>query len=495
MSTSPATHGPVRDRTRGQIIVLFALAMVAMLVMASLLFDGANALLSKRQLQDAADAAALAAANVIAAGAHSCLATGSASTVRSDVQAAAVNSVAANLPGFDASTVSVSCPGGWSNQAVAVGLHETTSSIFGGIIGQTGMSVSVSATAVNGGITSTKFSVVELDPSNLLWPKAYSGCPAVLFSGTNTVLFDGSMQVDSACAAANGGALSSNGNSATVTFASGASINLVGGYAPGPLKITPTPLTGQPYVKDPLAGLPAIPVSSLPVRSTKQTTLNGGSTILEPGVYVGGIAMKNSAIAYLHPGIYVFTDDASGNGGFSIGAQNQVFSIPRSLGSTSSATWATSDCPVGSTTCGVLLFNTGMTGNDIKGSEKDQITVGAGATVMLRPYQSTADGTGTNNPAYQNLLIWQDRSSVPSATYAQPPISLKGGGQVSISGTVYTPSAAVQMGGNSGGSGGNEVDITLQFISWDLQFNGNIGFHFYYQSDAFAKPLDYGLVQ
>ena len=51
------------------------------------------------------------------------------------------------------------------------------------------------------------------------------------------------------------------------------------------------------------------------------------------------------------------------------------------------------------------------------------------------------------------------------------------------------------MGGNSGGSGGSELDVTLQFISWDLQFNGNIGFHFYYQSEAFAKPTDYGLVQ
>ena len=28
---------------------------------------------------------------------------------------------------------------------------------------------------------------------------------------------------------------------------------------------------------------------------------------------------------------------------------------------------------------------------------------------------------------------------------------------------------------------------------WDLQFNGNIGFHFYYQSYLFAKPTDYGL--
>ena len=51
------------------------------------------------------------------------------------------------------------------------------------------------------------------------------------------------------------------------------------------------------------------------------------------------------------------------------------------------------------------------------------------------------------------------------------------------------------MAGNSGGAGGSNVELTLQFISWDLQFNGNIGFHFYYQSDEFAQLTDYGLVK
>jgi TadE-like protein len=55
--------------------------------------------------------------------------------------------------------------------------------------------------------------------------------------------------------------------------------------------------------------------------------------------------------------------------------------------------------------------------------------------------------------------------------------------------------AIVQMGGTSGGAGGSSVDVTLQFISWDLTFNGNISFHFFYQSDAFAKAMDYGLIK
>ena len=59
-----------------------------------------------------------------------------------------------------------------------------------------------------------------------------------------------------------------------------------------------------------------------------------------------------------------------------------------------------------------------------------------------------------------------------------------------IGGTVYAPSAKVQMGGSSGGSGGDSVDLTLQFISWDLELSGNSSFHFHYNANTFARPLD-----
>jgi hypothetical protein len=105
------------------------------------------------------------------------------------------------------------------------------------------------------------------------------------------------------------------------------------------------------------------------------------------------------------------------------------------------------------------------------------------------------DRTGTNDQRYDNLLFWQDKTPVPTSSSAQPPISLSGGGQIALTGTLYAPSAVVSMGGNSGGAGGSTVDVTLQFISWDLSFNGNIGFHFFYQSNAFTRPIDYGLIK
>jgi len=69
-----------REREHGQIIILFALAMVAMLAMGALLFSGAQTLVLRRQLQNAGDAAALAAANIMTNGVTTCTAARISST-------------------------------------------------------------------------------------------------------------------------------------------------------------------------------------------------------------------------------------------------------------------------------------------------------------------------------------------------------------------------------------------------------------------------------
>jgi Flp pilus assembly protein TadG len=505
--------GTAENSERGQVMIIFAAAFVVICMMLGLLFDGARGLTMRRQLQDTSDAAALSAVNLIQGiTPHGCSATGGATpgAPQASVVAAAVASVAGNMPEYNAnsSNVVVTCPSAaqlaalgitaGANNVVRVDLGRVAPTFFGSVLGSSGLQVNTTSMAINGKTSSNMYSVVELDPSGIGPSPKYNGCPSVLFSGSNTIIFDGSLEANSACTAGNGGALGTNGNSATVTFNNGATANLVGGYAPGPLLITPAPVTGVAPITDPLLKMAQnFPIpwtsASFPVRANTKTSLNGGSTVLEPGVYRGGIAMKNSAVAYLHPGIYVFVDDASGNGGFTIGSQNKVYSLPANLSSTTTTNWPT-DCPVNSN-CGVLLYNTGMVGNDINGPQKDAISVGAGATLQLRPYTSLADGTGVNQPAYDNLLFWQDKNPQPSSSYAQPAVSLSGGGTIDISGTVYAPSAVVQMGGNSGGSGGSSVNVTLQFISWDIQFNGNIGFHFFYQSDAFASNTAYGLVR
>lgn len=467
-------------RASGQIIVLFVLSLTAIFAMASLLFDGAHALVLRRQLQNASDTAALQAANLLQS-LKGCSATASPpGAPRAQVSTAAVTAVQAAMPGTPSAAIHVSCPADGNNYVVQVDIDGHSPTFFGGAVGVNGFDVKTTSQAVNGPTSPPPYSVIVLDGSNASWPNGRRGCPSTLISGGPTIIFEGSAIIDSACTAANGGGLGTNGNSATLTFNNGAAIKIVGGFSPGPLTISPTPQTGATYVKDPLLGLTPMPTSSVPVRFTSKQTYGSGDVLLEPGIYRGGIQLKNSVKAFLHPGIYVMD-----GGGFDIGAQNEVYSVASGVTSTTSANWAT-DCPVA--TCGVMIYNTGTT------STFDKFTVGAGATLKLRPYNSTYDGTGVSLPDYDNLLFWQSASPTVSSSFEQPVVSLSGGGSVDISGTVYAPGAQVFMTGGSGGSGGG-TDLTLQFICWDLQIQGNSSFHFFYNNQKFAKPPDYGLIK
>ena len=472
-----------RRDERGQIIVLFVLSLAAIFAMASLLFDGAQALVQRRLQQNASDTAALQAANLLQS-LKGCSATSGPppGSPRAAVSAAAVAAVQAAIPGTPTSAIHVSCPDGWNNFAVQVDVDGHSPSFFGGAVGIRGFDVKTTSQAVNGPVQPPPYSVLLLDNGNSSWPNGRRGCPAGLISGGPTIVLEGSVMIDSSCTAANGGGLATNGNSASITLNNGSAFKIVGGYAPAALTISPTPSTGQPYVKDPLAGLTPMS-SSLPVRATSKQTYNGADVTLDPGIYQGGIQLKNSVKAFLRPGIYVMQ-----GGGFDIGAQNAVYSVASGVSSTTDANWAT-DCPEAS--CGVLLYNTGTaSGSGAMG----QVTVGAGATLKLRPYNHSYDGTGLNFPDYDNLLLWQSVTPTVSSSYAQPQVNLSGGGTVDISGTVYAPGALVYMTGGSGGSGGG-TDLTLQFICWDLQIQGNSSFHFFYNNQKFAKPPDYGLIK
>jgi len=514
---------PLRARSkgsRGQILPLFVLCLTAILLMSSLLLDASMALLMRRADQSTADAAALAAANVIqtSGSIRTCSATVG-GTPRSDIVAAAKASVHTNLPGYNLNNVDVTCPAAdpfgtsYDNFAVRVSLSSNSPGFFSKVVGINAFAVSTTATAFNGQQAGAKWSVVELDPYNSGWSNGKQGCPSVLFSGGPTVTFDGSVHVDSKCPAGSGGSMGTNGNSATITFNNGGNAYLSGGYAPGPLTMIYSPpgpsgpKVNQPQIGDQLditqpSGLAVVCDRSKPKCNTGFTpdmsTFSspfsvgaGTNTILSPGIYEGGIQLKSSARAFMKPGVYILD-----GGGLDLNASSALYSVNSGFSSANPAwtpaTWKTVDCLPGA--CGVLIFNTG-TASGAPSAKLSQITVGAGGSLGLRAYAPGAPGNNVVNTTYENLVIWQSKAPVDSSSYQQPIISLGGGGSFDVTGTVYAPSAEVQMLGGSGGGGGNSLDLTIQFISWDLSIQGNSSFHFYYQSNAFAKPMDYGLVE
>lgn len=477
-----------RDRSgeRGQILPLFVIALLVVLSLAALLFDGASTLVQRRKLQNAGDAAALAGTNVLqtTGSIRACSATAGPppGAPRQDIIDAVRASIAANLPGFPVGRIIVTCPDGWQNMAVKVDLDTTSTSFFVGAIGGSGQTVATTSTALNGQVTGSSYSVVLLDPANPSWPNGRRGCPSFLVSGGPTLQFDGSVYVNSGCSAASGGAIGTNGSSATISFGAGRGLHVVGGYNAGPLTITPAPTLGASPLQDPLAGLEPVNYGAMTVRSNTRLVLNNTTQVLQPGVYRNGIQLRNSSIALLRPGIYVFD-----GGGLDLGAQSSFCSISATSTAVNCGNFA-ADCPEAS--CGVLLFNRGTSNG---GNAMGPITVGAGATLKVRAYDDRA--MAGQNYAYRNLLIWQDQNPLQTSTYSQPAISLNGGGTVDISGTVYAPQAAVTMGGGSGGGGGGNIDLLIQFIAWDLTMSGSSAFHFFYTDADFARPTDYGLVQ
>lgn len=466
------------SQPRGQVLVIVAVAFTVMLAFLAVLIDGANGMVMRREMQNAGDAAALAGANVIHSGSPRGCAATAGGAPRAAVASAVRLSLTNNLSWFDANTATITCPSGYENQAVSVGLSTTAPRFFGGMIGGD-ITVATRSAAVNRLKTVSRYSVVQLDPGNQSWPNGRRGCPSVLLSGGPTVTLQAAMYINSGCTAANGGALATNGGAGTLTMQNGAPIQIVGGYSPSALTISPAPITGVDPIPDPLADLPPVDTSSMTVRRTSRLVLNNETRVLEPGIYRGGIELRNSSVALLRPGIFVIQ-----GGGISIGAQAQVLAVSPSV-STPGAVWA-NDCPVDA--CGVLIFNT--SGSTAMG----QLSVAAGSTLKLRAYDPDAVAGG-GVPDFENILIWQDANPTPTSSYAQPVVQLNGGGNVDIRGTVYAPSAKIEMGGNSGGSGGDTVNLTLQFISWDLEFRGNSAFTFYFNDDEFARPIDYGLVE
>ncbi len=524
-TTSP---GKGKAREQGQVLIIFAVAFAIIIMMLALLFDGARAVVLRRQYQDASDAAALAAANVLQSlSPKGCSATAGPppGSPQAAIVAAAKASVQTNLPGYDLSKVTVTCVNGmYLNSEVQVSLLSNSPSFFGGIFGGGNLSVATTTSAVNGAGTAANFNVVLLNPSGIAadnyaeysWPNGRQGCPSFGINGGITAIFDSTIYIDSACDQAHGGAFAPNGGSATLTFTT-QTMHIVGEYNPGALTVTPAPLIHQKYKDDPYAGLTPPPVTNtspcptpnattgcMQLRSSTKLSINGGQTaaqciakgltggsnqgcILQPGVYVGGIELKSSAVVYLRPGIYVLKD-----GGLSLGAQSKLFSINAGSTGATESDWAGTNCLAAS--CGVLIYKTTVTSTD-------QISITAGATFMVRAFNPDADttvfqtGTTYDREQLRHLLIWQDANPVPTSSYIQPTIQLQGGGNVVMSGGVYAPSAPVDLHGTSGGSSGNSVDLSLQFIVWDMSLSGNSNFHFQYNAADFPTTLDYGLTR
>jgi Flp pilus assembly protein TadG len=410
---------------KAQALPLVILALLVLLGVIALIIDGGMAYAQRRYMQNAADAAALAGASLISKGGATDAQL--VSTATSYAQANKATTVSIDYVDSTGNVLAHagqgSIPGSTAGLKVVASVQYSTS--FARVLGIATMHISATA----------KAGLKPAPGTATIMALSTTACSGLSVSGTaditatGTVTFSGGgIQVNATCPTA----LSLGGTSHI--SAVGGQIKVSGGYSHnGNSSANPPPITGAPYMPDPLADVAAPNISSYPVR---HGTANSPSTLtvspnqsvtLDPGIYYGGISSKGNVT--MRPGVYIIA-----GGEFTQAAQGNLIAD------------------------GVFIYVTRASPSDAFAS----VSIGAGSASRIRP--------PTSGP-YKNLSIFQDRANTRAA-------SISGGGDL-LGGTFYFPSASLSLGGNGALNG------TAQLICDTISASGTGDMTFTYDGNSF----------
>ncbi|MCZ3387874.1 MAG: pilus assembly protein TadG-related protein [Actinomycetia bacterium] len=427
----------------GAVAVLTAVLSVMLFGIAALVVDLGIARDNRRQAQNTADSASLAAANALYA------TTAPNLNKPGDFQAAvdAAKSYAAKnygttdaewagcvnneplpfqFPGTGSSCISFDSFLYPKQVLVVVPLRKQPS-MFGGVFGYTGVSIGALAQA-------------RLDPGG---KNICTFC--VLGSGTQSIQ-NGNLTVSGGNMWFNGNVnIKNNGYAGSLAgYVTGddGTQTLDGGnaYVSGTVKGSISSFqggkgqTGQPKIVDPLASY-QLPFATQQTLSPKVNPCADG-----PGIYAG-YKSTSSAPCVMQPGLYVFTGDfeLAGNAG-QLQANGVTFYFTCGSGTTPAA------CGPGTVT------SPGETGGGIKIS-------GNGGYVITAPSKATVP---TQPEELYGWAIVYDR-------YNNADMRLTGNGTSTVSGTIYGVNATLDLRGN----GGSDVPFASLIVVGGLNFDGN----------------------
>jgi Flp pilus assembly protein TadG len=392
--------------TSGAVFVYTAAALAVLLGMAGLAVDVGYWYWSQRDIQSAADSAAMSAALEIARGA-----------TPAEIEARARDSASLNgyQHGGGSILVTINRPpasgayAGDNNYIEAI-VQQDQGGFVSSVTHSGDMTIAARAVATLAGAPSC---VIALNPA---------ADDAIGVTGNGTVTLDCGAQSNSNSPTA----IDQIGNSSITAE----SIQTVGGY--GGNNYTPMPQTGMPPVEDPFAYLN--PPTVGPCDEPNKVTINAGNHSLDPGVYCGGLEIRNGNVD-LDDGLYIL--DGVGlqiTGGATVTGDNVTIFIP-------------------ATATGSMVAGSGLT-----------IFIAGTATVTL-----TAPTTGP----YDGILFYQDPASDPALGWR-----LIGGSDMSLGGVLYAPNQDVEFMGDNAGNGtpwtaliADEVD----FVGDAYLSNGNFG--------------------
>ncbi|MEW5992558.1 MAG: pilus assembly protein TadG-related protein [Chloroflexota bacterium] len=531
-------------QSQGQIIVVFAGGLVALLLIGALVVDIGFVFAMKRHEQDAADPGAVAAARYI----YPTLDTSAMWTaacfyaIENGFQATRTDT-SAPCPGVgtaDGSTITVNYPpsegaGEFAGKLgyVEVVIDHSHDSFIAGLIGLGQIPVSSAAVAANDRMTGGSSSLVALNPHKCSSAKVNGGGGGggiTIFPATGVTDPGGYIQInsdcgndlgavstDDACGDASKGAITFDGGTTLVApalFVRGAcdQNGTSSACSPGP-PVTgvcidlanehpdPDLDEGASYVGDPLALIRPPSPTDLPTRqcgtgppstalSPKQCMLKDAVT-LEPGTYYGGWKIGTpGASVTLNPGIYIIAGGGiDDTGGILTSAAGRVliFSTDASQAFEEACIAGTQSTMDG---CQQKLSMAGGGRLDLTGL--DLVT-------PCPPYS-------TSGCPYGGMLLWQDGRGSAAAIFATDPnskrcdIAVGGSSSLNLSGTIYAACGEVSILGNDQTTG---CDVTaadrncaaVQIISDTWQVGGAAVLEMPYDPNAFYHLSLKGLVR
>lgn len=379
------------SRPRGQTLVLASVALVALFGMAALAVDVGNLWTTRRKMQSAADAAAMAGVDAITVGQ-----SGSAVVAAAQYGAQQNGFQDGSTSTTSSSTVSVAVhnpPTSGMYQglstAVQVVVAQTQPTYFMRVLGLYQIPIAATATALAVGSGSCVFS---LDPSA---------------SGAVTV--NGSTTLSSSC-----GIYDNSNNSSAMTVGGGGVVNstfvgVVGGTNVNGGGTMPV-AQGIPAFGDPLAWVPqpSFDSTQCPTGSFHTTNLSG--SVSAPQIYCGGIHVAGGSTVNFSPGLYIID-----GGGIQIDGGATV------------------------TGSGVTFFLTGQNTSNGSPNAYGGVNIASNATVNLSAPCTSSGGS------LEGMLFFQDRS-INNGVGS----TINGGSSSTFSGALYFPTTSLNYSGSTG---------------------------------------------
>jgi Flp pilus assembly protein TadG len=432
------TKTVVKENRYGIVAVLVAVTISLLLGIAAIALDGGLLQDNKRRVQNATDAAALAAANTLFTNSASI----SSITPDPGSRAAAAARQSASDNGFPNNatntTVVVNIPpksGPFANQLkyVEVIITYQQPRYFSTVWGSTTLPVAARAVA-RGYWGGTGDGVIVLDPT---------AKDSLDSSGTGSVTVTGgaAMIVDSnsyeAARQTGGGSLTAPNFEVT----GGTTGTFTGHVDTG---VLPTP--------DPLAYLPVPPVPPDGTMTTTSLGTGNHQYVLTPGRYHNLPSFQSGDVVILKQASY----DSNGgiyyiDGGGLVSTGATIIMDPLTTG-------------------GVMIYN-----NPASSASSQGISIQGNAAGVVNL-------SALSSGPYAGLLMWQNRTSTV-------PMSLAGNGSFNLTGTFYAANANLQITGNG------IATIGSQYISRTLNLSGNGIITINYTDNGTARKRDIRLVE